>query len=329
MAANRTGAGVEAHKVEYLAGGKKLLHAISLSVAPGQLCAIVGPSGAGKSTLLKVLCGIKPPGRGRSTLAGRPAVEARGVPDLLGYVPQDDIVHRALRVEDVFRYAAELRLSNVAQELRGRRVAEILQLMGLSERRRVRVRRLSGGQRKRVSIGVELLTEPQALFLDEPTSGLDPGLERQLMKTLRDLARADRTIVTTTHVMESMDVVNQLVVVFDGYLAFAGSPDQALGYFAVASLRDLFSTLSRHSARDWSRRFERHRPTLERSVQQHAERGSRQRNDHQRARQQADEPGTSQAGVAADTGISPGARGRSSIEAQLAALKEKLDGERS
>lgn len=252
--------GVRAQGLCYEVGSHVLLSSIDLFIEPGQLCAIVGPSGSGKSTLLKNLCGIKRPSRGRVLLGDTDASEIERSPDLIGYVPQDDIVHRALRVQQVLEYAAQLRLGQASRGQQTRRVEEVLKLLGLTDRRRVRVRRLSGGQRKRVSIAVELITEPSALFLDEPTSGLDPGLERQMMHTLCDLARQQRTVVVTTHVMETMDVVDQLVVIYDGYLVFSGSPASALDFFRVDKLRYLFEQLGKRSAPAWSQAFGRERP---------------------------------------------------------------------
>ncbi len=254
--------GVVAQRVSYEAGGNRLLTSVSLRVDSGRVCAIVGPSGAGKSTLLKVMCGIKRPSQGCVTIAGRELVKDTRVHDLIGYVPQDDIVHTTLRVEDVFKYSAELRLAHLSSEERLRRIDSVLALVGLTDRRKLRVRRLSGGQRKRVSIGVELITEPPVLFLDEPTSGLDPALERQLMQTMGTLARSGKTVVLTTHIMESMDDVDILAVVCGGYLAFAGPTAAALEFFRVGELRALFATLSRLPAGTWSDRFERIRPQL-------------------------------------------------------------------
>ncbi|MEW6367876.1 MAG: ABC transporter ATP-binding protein [Acidobacteriota bacterium] len=254
--------GVVAQRVSYEIGGNRLLSSVSLRVESGRVCAIVGPSGAGKSTLLKVMCGIRRPSQGRVTIAGRELLKSTRVHDLIGYVPQDDIVHTTLRVEDVFRYSAELRLGHLSPEERLRRIDTVLALVGLADRRNLRVRRLSGGQRKRVSIGVELITEPPVMFLDEPTSGLDPALERQLMQTMGTLAKSGKTVVLTTHIMESMDDVDILAVVCGGYLAFAGPRAAALDFFRVGELRALFTTLSKLPASTWSDRFERIRPQL-------------------------------------------------------------------
>jgi ABC-type multidrug transport system ATPase subunit len=254
--------GVRAQSVSYEAGGQRLLHGISLEVGPGRLAALVGPSGAGKSTLLKVLCGIRRPTTGRALLDDEDASLGARAPERVGYVPQDDIVHGGLRVDDVLRYAAELRMAGASDGERRQRVERALGLVGLLDRRGLRVRRLSGGQRKRVSIAVELLAEPRALFLDEPTSGLDPGLEKQLMLTLRELARGERTVVVTTHIMETLDAVDLLVVVHRGHLAFAGPPALALPFFRADGYRQIFEQLGKREPRAWAQAYEAQRPAL-------------------------------------------------------------------
>ncbi|MFH1808924.1 MAG: ABC transporter ATP-binding protein [Pseudomonadota bacterium] len=254
--------GVRAQGVIYEAGGQRLLHGVSLEVGPGRLAAIVGPSGAGKSTLLKVLCGIRRPSTGRALLDGDDAHLSGRAPERVGYVPQDDIVHTGLRVEAVLRYAAELRLARASAEERKQRVDRALALVGLQDRRSLKVKKLSGGQRKRVSIAVELLAEPRVLFLDEPTSGLDPGLEKQLMHTLRGLAQGERTVVVTTHIMETMDVVDLLVVVVRGHLAYAGPPAQALPFFKADGFRQIFDQLTKREPRAWVQAYEAQRAAL-------------------------------------------------------------------
>lgn len=234
-------------------GGKTLIHDISVQVSAGQLVAIVGPSGAGKSTLLKMLCGLRTPSHGKAFLQGQPALETGRSPDRVGYVPQDDIIHNSLSVDKVLYYAAALRLPQLSPEQQKQRVDEVLDMLGLAARRRLKVRKLSGGQRKRVSIAVELLAQPQALFLDEPTSGLDPGLEKSLTQTLRQLAQGPRGIILSTHIMESLSLVDQLWVVFDGHLAFSGPPDVALSFFRVERLRDIFDQLPKRKPEAWAR----------------------------------------------------------------------------
>ena len=298
---------VAASNLGYEVDGRKLLSSVSLEVATGQLCAIVGPSGAGKSTLLKLLCLLRRPTHGRVQLLGLDAATARQRSDLIGYVPQDDIVHNALTVGAVLEYAAELRLWQRSASERQQRVDQVLEMLELRARRDVRVRRLSGGQRKRVSIGVELITEPPLLFLDEPTSGLDPGLEQQLMRTMRELASGNRAVLLTTHVMESMDTVDLLAVIYDGHLAYWGPPRLALEFFRVGELRALFDQLKKQPAAAWLQALERARPTLLAAVRPPTVVGTPL-------------PGAVGAGAAA-------AATSSDLEAQFEALKRKARGD--
>lgn len=238
---------IQAKNLSFQIGGHQLIAPINLKIKKNEFCALVGPSGAGKSTLLKLLAGIKKPTDG--------SIRYSDKNKSFGYVPQDDIVHRSLSVENVLRYASELRLDDQSSVVRRKRIDRILSLLELEQRRHLKVSRLSGGQRKRVSIAVELLAEPPLLFIDEPTSGLDPGLERQLMKLLADLSHENRTIVTTTHTMESMDLVDRLIVVYSGYLAYAGKPMHALDFFRVKELRELFDQLKARPPQAWNAAF--------------------------------------------------------------------------
>ena len=171
--------------------------------------ALVGGSGAGKSTLMKTLLGIEPTTSGTVFLNGD---DLRRNFDLyrtqIGYVPQDDIVHADLTVEEVLTYACQLRLppdTNISTV-----VDHTLEQIKLEHVRHTFIRDLSGGQRKRVSIGVELLADPKLFFLDEPTSGLDPGLDKEMMKLLRELADQGRTIILVTHATANLEVCNRI-----------------------------------------------------------------------------------------------------------------------
>ena len=157
-----------------------LLDAVSFSVSAGELVAIVGPSGAGKTTLLETIAGVTPPTSGSVRFDGVDLhANLRTFRGVLGFVPQDDIIHADLPLERTLRYAARLRLpSSTTMAAVDHAVRDALDAVGLSDSAEVRVGALSGGQRKRASIAVELITDPHIFFLDEPTSGLDPITSR-------------------------------------------------------------------------------------------------------------------------------------------------------
>ena len=242
-----------------VADDRQVLHDISLSIQPGRLVAIVGGSGAGKSTLLDALAGVRPADRGTVLYDGQdPNLALAAWRSSLGYVPQDDIIHTELSVVATLRYAAMLRLPAAATEAdRERAVAETLYALDLRERAEVRVAALSGGQRKRVSIGVELLTNPRLFFLDEPTSGLDPATSAELMRLLRRLACSGRTIILTTHAMQDIDICDEMIVLArDGHLAFAGATGQAREHFQVATPEEIYERLAVEATpAEWAHRF--------------------------------------------------------------------------
>jgi ABC-type multidrug transport system ATPase subunit len=228
-------------------GGTRILHQIGLTLHPGEMCALIGPSGAGKSTLIKVLLGLKDPQEGSVRLGSLPTEECGP----LGYVPQDDALHRGLTVQKELSYAAELRMPGVEEEARQGRVAQVLHQVGLSDRSEIRIGKLSGGQRKRVSVALELLTSPGLLILDEPTSGLDPGLEAKTMETLSQVADTGRIVLVATHAMESLEKADVLCVLVGGHLAFFGPPRLALSYFRVERYADLFRQLEKQPPSAW------------------------------------------------------------------------------
>ena len=192
------GVAVDVLAVTGHAGGRQLLQEMSFAVAPGELVALVGGSGAGKTTLLETMAGLRPPSAGAVLHDG--AAVAHGAEARIGFVPQDDIIHRDLPLRRTLRYAAGLRLpaGTDAAGIMGT-VDQTLHDLDLADRSEVRVGNLSGGQRKRASIAVELLTRPRLLFLDEPTSGLDPSTSEDVLAVLRRLANRGVTVVFTTH----------------------------------------------------------------------------------------------------------------------------------
>jgi ABC-type multidrug transport system ATPase subunit len=254
IAADRwsTDAAVEVLEVTQVTQGRTTLHDVSFSVAPGEVVAIVGGSGAGKTTLLETMVGIRPPAAGEVRIAG-----AQGRSDV-GYVPQDDIIHRDLPLARTLRYAAQLRLpASTAPDMVDRTVDEALAALDLAERETVRVGSLSGGQRKRASIAVEMLTRPAVFFLDEPTSGLDPATAREVLRLLRRLAGAGTTIVLTTHSPTDIDLCDRIVFLArDGYLAFVGTPAEARRHFDTGDLTVAYERLALEDTPEtWAQRF--------------------------------------------------------------------------
>ncbi|WP_085073131.1 FHA domain-containing protein [Mycobacterium kubicae] len=227
--ATRTG-GLEVRNVKYVVdNGKQLLDNISLTARPGTLTAVIGGSGAGKSTLARLIAGYARPTSGSVSFEGHDIhAEYASLRSRIGIVPQDDVVHRQLTVNQALSYAAELRLPpDTSKADRAKVVARVLGELDLTKHADTRVDKLSGGQRKRASVALELLTGPSLLILDEPTSGLDPALDYQVMMMLRQLADAGRVVIVVTHMLSYLDTCDQLLLVAPGgKTAYCGSPDQ-------------------------------------------------------------------------------------------------------
>jgi len=238
------GSEVDAIGVGRTAGRRDVLRDVTLAVRPGELLALMGPSGAGKTTLLELLAGVRTPSSGRVTHDGLPVGGADGSGRAVGYVPQDDIVHADLPLRRTLRYAARLRRgpgSPAPDPL----VDAVLDDLGLAHRGDVPVKRLSGGQRKRASIAVELLAGPGTLFLDEPTSGLDPATSADVLRLLRRLADDGTTVVLTTHSTADAELCDTVVLLDRaGRVAFTGPPDAAAGWFGVTGLAEVFAVLA-------------------------------------------------------------------------------------
>ncbi|KUH35598.1 FHA domain-containing protein [Streptomyces changanensis] len=239
-------------------GGRTLLDGVSFPVGERTLLGVVGPSGAGKSTLLNALTGLRPADRGTVLYDGRDLYRQYAeLRQRIGLVPQDDILHLQLTVRRALGYAAELRFPQDTRPAERRaRVDEVMRELGLDQRAGQPVHSLSGGQRKRVSVALELLTKPSLLFLDEPTSGLDPGMDRSVMHMLRGLADDGRTVVVVTHSVLSLDVCDRLLVLAPGgRIAYYGPPGEALDYFGCAQWPEAFEAFENDREQDWAGRF--------------------------------------------------------------------------
>ncbi|ASW87132.1 MULTISPECIES: ATP-binding cassette domain-containing protein [Mycobacterium] len=275
-AATRAG-GLEVREVNFAIGDKRLLERISLTARPGTLTALIGGSGAGKTTLSRLIAGYATPTSGSVTFEGHDIhTEYASLRTRIGMVPQDDVVHRQLTVSQALGYAAELRLPpDTSKADRGRVVAEVLDELGLTEHANTRVDRLSGGQRKRASVALELLTGPSLLILDEPTSGLDPALDLQVMTMLRQLADAGRVVLVVTHSLTYLDVCDQVLLMAPGgKTAFLGPPAQIGPAMGTTNWAHIFAKVGADPDEANRRFLAQNRPPPPRRTQAPAELGA-------------------------------------------------------
>ena len=243
-------------------GGKQkvLLEGISFPLAERSMMAVIGPAGAGKSTLLNALTGKRQATTGsvfydfRDLYANYDELKHR-----IGLVPQESVTHDQLTAKSALGYAAELRFPpDITETDRNQRVDEVLGELEMTQHANTRIVRLSGGQKKRVNIGLELLTKPSLLFLDEPTSPLDPHLKRELFGQMKKMTESGQSVVVITHDVESklIDQCDRLIVLAPGgRMAYFGPPADGLKYFAAGDWADVFQAFSDDPAADWSGRF--------------------------------------------------------------------------
>lgn len=241
------GTPISARNISFEIGDKPLLQDVSFDLGPRTLTAIVGPSGAGKSTLLGVLTGRTKPSQGQIVIGGIDLhTQFQSLSRQIGSVPQADILHTRLTVRQALTYGAKLRLPNdTTKEERDQRVNEVMEQLELSDRADLRIDRLSGGQRKRASIGLELLTSPQLLVLDEPTSGLDPGLDAHVMEKLRELADGGQTVVLVTHSVDNLEFCDNVILLASGgKVAYAGPSSTVFSKMGKKSWAEVFRFLA-------------------------------------------------------------------------------------
>lgn len=256
--ARQTALSIMASSLSTSAGKIRLLDEVSLLLRPGEFVGLLGPSGAGKTTLLDALNGLRPAASGHVFINDEDLYgQYERLRHLIGYVPQEDIIHRALTGREALYYAGRLRLPpDTSPAELDQLIEETLSALDLTARGNVPIHRLSGGQRKRVSVGVELLSKPGILFLDEPTSGLDPSAESRLMRKFRELADQGRTVVCTTHVMENVDLFHKVAVLAPGgRLAYFGPPVEAKTYFGIEKFTFLYDKLEERKPEVWQREY--------------------------------------------------------------------------
>ncbi|MFJ7070954.1 FHA domain-containing protein [Streptomyces sp. NPDC101115] len=239
-------------------GGKQILKDVTFGVPEKSLIGVIGPSGSGKSTLLKALTGYRPADQGDVLYDNRSLYKQFAeLRQRIGLVPQDDILHKELTVQKALRYAAKLRFpGDTAEAEREARIGEVLRELKLDIHKEKKVTSLSGGQRKRVSVALELLTKPSLIFLDEPTSGLDPGMDRDVMQLLRGLADDGRTVLVVTHSVAELGLCDKLLVMAPGgSVAYFGPPEEALNFFGYSTWADVFSAFENYRDYDWAGRW--------------------------------------------------------------------------
>lgn len=252
-----------------------ILQNISLVIQPKEFVVVVGQSGGGKSTLVDSIAGYRPATHGQVIVNGNIDVykEFDAIRTTIGYVPQKDIIHMELTIFQALDYAARLRMpADTSEAERHQRIQEVMEDLDLAHRRDTQISSLSGGQQKRVSIGVELITKPGLFFLDEPTSGLDPGMETELMRLCRRLADQGRTIVMITHATKNVMLADKVVFLArGGYLTWFGPPEEALTYFdqfrsererraSPMEFDNIYTLLDQDdlgSGTDWANRFKK------------------------------------------------------------------------
>jgi ABC-type multidrug transport system ATPase subunit/pSer/pThr/pTyr-binding forkhead associated (FHA) protein len=220
----------------------RLMRDVSLSIQPKEFIAVIGGSGSGKSTLLRALNGANRATGGRVYINGDDLYENYEIyQPIIGYVPQADIVHDKLTVYESLNFGARLRFPNEPKASREQRIKRALDALELIEYKDRLVGKLSGGQKKRVSIALELMAEPRLLFMDEPSSGLDPGLDRSMMETLRRLANRGHIVIVVTHTTLNISMCDKLALMVRGQLTYYGPPKDALGFFNVRDFSEIYN----------------------------------------------------------------------------------------
>ena len=240
--------------------GQPLLSDVSASFSQGEFVAVIGPSGCGKSTLLKVIAGIAS-GEEEGTIRwdGRDLSEEDFKPSEIGYVPQFSIAHEELTVEECVEYSARLRVAGLSSEERESLVTRLLAEVGMAEFSERRVKFLSGGQKRRLALAMELVSSPPILLCDEVTSGLDPQSEEEIVTLLRRVARdGNRLVISVTHSLKDLSDYDAVAVLYRGVLAYAGSPSHLSHYFRVEGPELVYPRLPDREPSEWKASWKKH-----------------------------------------------------------------------
>lgn len=230
----------------------------------GQLVAILGPSGCGKSTLMKVIAGLKEATSGRILWMGRNLSEDSDFePHEVGYVPQFSIAHEKLEVWECIEDAIKLRCGGLTREDVEVLLESILEELGMQPIADKRVEVLSGGQRRRLALGMELVSSPHLLLCDEVTSGLDPKAEDDITALMRAVAKKGRIVLNITHSLKHLNSHDSVIVLYQGHLVFHAAPSYLLHYFGIGHQEDLYPRLAERTAQEWAASWGKHRSSYE------------------------------------------------------------------
>jgi len=237
--------------------GKQALYPTDIEIQTGSMTAIMGPSGCGKSTLLKALTGDLPVTQGRVEIFGVDlATGHEYVRSIIGYVPQDDIVHYELTVREAVYFAARLRLEHLDSDAITKKVDEVMGDLRISEIASNIISNISGGQRKRVCIAVELLSSPLVLFLDEPTSPLDPQSIEEFLLNLRELTNKGTTVVMVTHKPEDLAFMKMAIFMAQGgHVVYSGPSEDHLAWFEARRTTEVYARLAGREVEKWRTRY--------------------------------------------------------------------------
>ena len=254
---------LELREVTVAAGGGEhspiLLSRVSATFPRGELCALLGPSGSGKTTLVRAIAGIADTSSGSLHWEGADLETEDLPPSQIGYVPQFTISHENLTAEENVILALRLRVAGLTEDERAVRTAELLELVGLTSAAPTLSKHLSGGQRRRLALAIELSSEPPLLLCDEVTSGLDARAETEILELLRRIAReGNRVVLVVTHSLRDLEAFDQVAVLAAGHLAYLGPPGTAAHYFRADSPEAIFDRLPQRTGEEWHASWGKH-----------------------------------------------------------------------
>jgi len=238
-----------------------LVDKVNITIPRGHFMAIVGPSGCGKTTLLKTIAGLNPESGGALMWEGRNLSEEGDLdPSEIGYVPQFSIAYEPLTVDESVEASTRLRVKVRDLEELDQRIDRVLEETGLASIADRQVKVLSGGQKRRLGLAMELVSDPKLLLCDEVTSGLDPRSEREIVRLLHDLSRRDgRIVLSVTHSLAHLELYDSILVLHEGRVAYHGPPEQMTHYFSVHDTEEVYPKLATQTSERWQSSWMKHR----------------------------------------------------------------------